>query len=45
MKQGLAFAVFATVIWLLWVFGSQVGLDGLTRLLSALLTSRSRSGL
>jgi thiol:disulfide interchange protein DsbD len=37
LKQALAFPVFATVIWLLWVFGSQVGLDGSTRLLNALL--------
>jgi DsbC/DsbD-like thiol-disulfide interchange protein/cytochrome c biogenesis protein CcdA len=37
LKQALAFPVFATVIWLLWVFGSQAGLDGFTRLLSALL--------
>jgi thiol:disulfide interchange protein DsbD len=37
LKQVLAFPVFATVIWLLWVFGAQVSLDGLTRLLSALL--------
>jgi thiol:disulfide interchange protein DsbD len=37
LKQVLAFPVFATVIWLLWVFGAQVSLDGLARLLSALL--------
>jgi thiol:disulfide interchange protein DsbD len=37
LKQVLAFPVFATVIWLLWVFGAQVGLDGLARLLNTLL--------
>jgi thiol:disulfide interchange protein DsbD len=36
-KQILAFPMFATVIWLLWVFGQQTGVGGLSNLLSALL--------
>ena len=37
MKQLLAFPMFATVIWLVWVFGQQTGVGGATYLLSALL--------
>jgi thiol:disulfide interchange protein DsbD len=37
LKQVLAFPLYATVVWLLWVFGQQVGVDGLARLLFALL--------
>ena len=37
LKQLLAFPLFATVIWLAWVFGLQTGVGGLTRLLVALL--------
>lgn len=36
-KQTLAFPLFATAIWLIWVFGQQTGVDGLTRLLIGLL--------
>jgi thiol:disulfide interchange protein DsbD len=35
-KQLMAFPLFATAIWLMWVFGQQVGVDGLVRLLSGL---------
>ena len=37
LKQVLAFPMFATVIWLTWVFGQQTGIGGATYLLSALL--------
>jgi len=37
LKQGLAFPLYATVVWLLWVAGQQVGIDGLVRLLFGLL--------
>lgn len=37
MKQILAFPMFATVIWLVWVFGQQTGVGGATYLLTALL--------
>jgi thiol:disulfide interchange protein DsbD len=37
LKQVLAFPMFATVIWLVWVFGKQTGVGGGTYLLSALL--------
>ncbi len=36
-KQALAFPLFATAIWLIWVFGQQTSVDGLTRLLIGLL--------
>jgi thiol:disulfide interchange protein len=36
-KQLMAFPLFATAIWLIWVFGQQVGVDGLARLLVGLL--------
>ncbi len=36
-KQILAFPLFATAIWLIWVFGQQTGVDGLARLLIGLL--------
>lgn len=36
-KQVMAFPLFATAIWLIWVFGQQAGVDGLTRLLFGLL--------
>jgi thiol:disulfide interchange protein DsbD len=36
-KQLMAFPMFATVIWLLWVIGHQVGTDGMVALLAALL--------
>jgi len=37
LKQGLAFPMFATVVWLLWVLGLQTGIDGLARALLALV--------
>jgi thiol:disulfide interchange protein DsbD len=37
LKQVLAFPMFATVIWLVWVFGQQTGMGGAAYLLSALL--------
>jgi thiol:disulfide interchange protein len=36
-KQFMAFPLFATAIWLAWVFGQQVGIDGLTKLMIGLL--------
>ncbi len=37
LKQVMAFPVFLTVIWLLWVLGQQVGIDQLIGLLLTLL--------
>ncbi len=37
MKQILAFPLFATVVWLLWVLGQQVGINQLALLLFTLL--------
>ncbi len=37
LKQALAFPVFATVIWLLWVLGQQAGVNQLAVMLFALL--------
>jgi thiol:disulfide interchange protein len=37
-KQAMAFPLFATAIWLTWVFGQQTGVDGLTGLLTGLLS-------
>jgi thiol:disulfide interchange protein DsbD len=37
MKQVMAFPMFGTVIWLVWVFGQQTGVGGATFLLVALL--------
>ena len=36
-KQLMAFPIFATALWLLWVFGLQTGVEGMTFLLGALL--------
>ncbi len=36
-KQVMSFPLFATVIWLVWVFGQQTGLDGMAFLLFGLL--------
>ncbi|MEY2413821.1 MAG: hypothetical protein QOD84_2427 [Acidobacteriaceae bacterium] len=36
-KQAMAFPMFAAVIWLIWVFGKQVGVDAVARLLIGLL--------
>lgn len=37
-KQAMAFPLFATAIWLIWVFGQQAGIDNLARLLFGLLS-------
>jgi thiol:disulfide interchange protein DsbD len=37
-RQAMAFPMFATVIWLLWVLGQQTGIDGASGLLVLLLT-------
>ena len=37
LKQGLAFPLFATAVWLVWVFGLQAGLDAAAGLLLALV--------
>jgi thiol:disulfide interchange protein DsbD len=36
-KQFMAFPIFATVLWLAWVFGLQTGVDGVTQLLGSML--------
>ncbi len=37
-RQAMAFPMFATVIWLVWVLGQQTGIDGASGLLAILLT-------
>jgi thiol:disulfide interchange protein/DsbC/DsbD-like thiol-disulfide interchange protein len=37
-RQAMAFPMFATVIWLLWVLGQQTGIDSASGLLALLLT-------
>jgi thiol:disulfide interchange protein DsbD len=37
VKQLLAFPLYATVAWLVWVLGQQVGVDGAARLLAGLV--------
>ncbi|HEU5283756.1 MAG TPA: protein-disulfide reductase DsbD domain-containing protein [Burkholderiales bacterium] len=37
LKQLLAFPLYATVVWLAWVLGQQVGIDGAARLLAGLV--------
>lgn len=37
LKQGLAFPLYATALWLVWVAGQQIGVDGLARVLAGLL--------
>ena len=37
LKQGLAFPMFATVVWLIWVLGLQAGMDGAAKALLALV--------
>jgi thiol:disulfide interchange protein DsbD len=37
LKQALAFPMFATVVWLVWVLGLQAGIDGAAKVLLALL--------
>jgi thiol:disulfide interchange protein/DsbC/DsbD-like thiol-disulfide interchange protein len=50
LRQALAFPMFATVVWLVWVLGQQSGIDGAAALLalllvvSLLLWALSRSG-
>jgi thiol:disulfide interchange protein DsbD len=36
-KTALAFPMFATVVWLVWVIGQQAGIDGVAALLGVLL--------
>ncbi len=36
-RQAMAFPMFATVVWLLWVLGQQTGIDGASGLLATLL--------
>ena len=37
-RQFMAFPMYATVIWLVWVLGQQVGLDGVSGFLACLLS-------
>lgn len=37
-RQAMAFPMFATVVWLLWVLGQQTSIDGASGLLALLLT-------
>ncbi len=37
LKQGLAFPMFATVVWLIWVLGLQAGIDAAAKALLALV--------
>jgi thiol:disulfide interchange protein len=37
LKQALAFPLYATVVWLVWVLGQQAGIDAAARLLAALV--------
>jgi thiol:disulfide interchange protein len=37
LKQALAFPMFATVVWLLWVLGQQAGIDGAAQAMLGLL--------
>ena len=37
-RQAMAFPMFATVIWLLWVLGQQTGIDGASSMLAWLLS-------
>lgn len=37
LKQALAFPMFLTVVWLLWVLGQQTGIDGAAKALIALV--------
>ncbi len=36
LKQVLSFGMFATALWLIWVFGLQTGIDGMVLLLAAM---------
>jgi thiol:disulfide interchange protein DsbD len=53
LKQALAFPMFLTVVWLIWVLGQQTGIDGAAKALIALVvmafaiwvaSGRSRAG-
>ena len=37
LRQGLAFPMFATAVWLLWVLGQQAGVGAMARLLMAVV--------
>lgn len=37
LKQALAFPLYATVVWLVWVLGQQAGIDAAAKLLAALV--------
>jgi thiol:disulfide interchange protein DsbD len=37
LKEGLAFPMFATAVWLMWVLGQQAGVGAMARLLMALV--------
>ena len=37
LKQALAFPLYATVVWLVWVLGQQTGIDAAAKLLAALV--------
>lgn len=37
-RQAMAYPMFATVIWLLWVLGQQSGIDGVSAMLALLLS-------
>jgi thiol:disulfide interchange protein len=37
LKQAMAFLLFSAVVWLVWVFGQQLGMDAVARLLGGLL--------
>ncbi len=37
LKQGLAFPMYAAALWLLWVLGRQVGVDGLVLVLGGIV--------
>jgi len=39
LRQFMAFPMFATVIWLLWVLGLQTGVDGVAHVLGLLLST------
>jgi thiol:disulfide interchange protein len=41
-KTLMAFPMFATVVWLVWVLGQQVGIDGAAALLGALVAAGPR---
>ena len=38
-KQALAFPIYATVIWLIWVLGQQGGIDAIAAILAAMMVA------